>query len=177
MPDLGSNRLQPTRVGTVCLYGGDIPNGLIVAMVVISGGDCDGGDAGGDHCLTCWFRPCFALQLRSKSHWKNRLLEAQNICGKLGNAKFSHLVPSICNAFFIMTPLRPAGGMGVRPLPSNKRGAPGDHKRGAPGDHKKGASGDHKRGAPGDHKRGAPGDHKRGAPGDHNRGAPGQQIN
>ena len=54
VPDLGS-RFEPKWIGTVCLYGGGVPNGLMVAMVVISAADGDGGD-GCDHCLTCRFR-------------------------------------------------------------------------------------------------------------------------
>ena len=118
VPDLGS-RFEPKWIGTVCLYGGDVPNGLMVAMVVISAADGDGGD-GCDHCLTCRFRHCFAQQLQSKSHWQNRLLEAQNICGKLGNAKSSHLVRKHLQCFLHHDTLAPWGGLHC------------DHKRGAP---------------------------------------------
>ena len=108
VPDLGS-RFEPKWIGTVCLYGGDVPNGLMVAMVVISAADGDGGD-GCDHCLTCRFRHCFAQQLQSKSHWQNRLLEAQNICGKLGNAKSSHLVRKHLQCFLHHDTLAPCWG-------------------------------------------------------------------
>ena len=123
VPDLGS-RFEPKWIGTVCLYGGGVPNGLMVAMVVISAADGDGGD-GCDHCLTCRFRPCFALQLQSKSHWQNRLLEAQNICGKLGNAKSSHLVRKHLQCFLHHDILAPWGAPAMIKGAPSTPGAPG----------------------------------------------------